>query len=263
MHLGAVLAELERGRSGEGFALEVPAEWAQGRTLYGGLNTALCAHAARLALAPAGELRAAQVAFVAPAAGTVRYEPTALRSGRSVTFISVDCISGDGLATRAILTYGRGRESPVRSVGDPMPSVPAPADCPPLPIRDGMPRFLHRMEVRFASGTPPFSGGETPAFAMWVRHLEATGVDPEIALLAVADTLPPAALALVDFSAPHPTSSITWTVDLAPPAAPADGWYLLEVRGEHTAGGYSLQSMRCFAADGRLAAAGRQTVAVF
>ena len=262
MHLGEVLAGLEEGRSDEGLAFEVPEEWRQGRTLYGGLNAALCVQAAQHAVAPEGPLRSLQIAFVAPVAGRVAYRATVLRSGRSVTFVGVDCVGEEGVASRAILTFGAGRESTVRSAAEPMPAVPAPAACPPLPVVPGLPAFLAEMEVRFAAGSLPFSAGE-PVFAMWVRHRDASGVAPATALVAVADTLPPAALAQVDLSAPHPASSITWTIELAPPAPDPDAWYLLETRSEQTADGYSLQVMRCFAPDGRLAAASRQTVAIF
>ena len=262
MRLGEVLAGLEQGRSDEGLAFVVPDEWRQGRTLYGGLNAALCVQAAQLALAPDGDLRSLQIAFIAPVTGRVAYRPTVLRRGRSVTFVGVDCVGDEGVASRAILTFGASRESSVHGAAEPMPPVAAPADCPPLPVVPGLPAFLGEMEVRFAAGSLPFSAGE-PAFAMWVRHREASGVAPATALVAVADTLPPAALAQVDLSAPHPASSITWTIELAPPAPGPDVWYLLQTRGEQTADGYSLQVMRCFAPDGRLAAAGRQTVAIF
>ena len=262
MHLGGVLAGLGAGRPAEGFAFEVPDEWRQGRTLYGGLNAALCVQAAQRAFGPAGELRTVEIAFVAPVAGRVRYEPVVLRRGRSVTFVGVDCLGDAGLASRAILAFGAGRENAVRSAAEPAVPVPAPDDCPPLPVADGLPTFLAQMEVRFAAGSMPFSAGE-PAFAMWVRHRDASGVAPATALVAVADTLPPAALAQVDLSEPHPASSITWTIDLAPPAPDPEGWYLLETRSEQTADGYSLQLMRGFAPDGRLVAAGRQTVAIF
>lgn len=260
MSLADVLHTLARDPAG-GYSSDIPDSWRQGRTLYGGLTTALAAAAARAHGTELGPLRSLQIAFIAPPLGRPRYEPSILHSGRSVTFLGVDCATDAGLCSRAVLTYGRARTSDMHDRRLAAPPVPPASHCPVVRIDAAQaPAFLAHVELRFAAGSPPFSGGE-PEFAMWVRHRDATGVDPELALIAVADVLPPAVLAArSDF---RPASSITWMIDLADvPADPTD-WYLLTSSSDIAADGYSLQSMCCFAADGRLAAAGRQTVAVF
>jgi acyl-CoA thioesterase len=244
-----------------GFSTEVPAEWNQGRTLYGGLNAALAARAARLSEPDLPALRALQIAFIAPPVGRLRYVPSVLRRGRSVTFIGVDGWAGSALCTRAILTFGQARDTQVTHARLAAPPVPAPENCPPVPVAfEGAPAFFRHMDLRFAAGSMPMTGGE-PSFCMWTRHRDGDAVDPESALLAVADVLPPAALA--SMSAFSPASSVTWTIDLTTPPPPADSWYLLSTSSDLSAGGYSLQAMSCFAADGTLAAVGRQTVAIF
>jgi acyl-CoA thioesterase len=239
----------------------VPGSWRQGRTLYGGLNAALAARAARLGGSDPGPLRALQIAFLAPPTDAVRYVPSLLRAGRSVTFVGVDCLSGSALCARAILTYGRARDSDLTHTRLLSPDAPAPEACPVVPIDpERAPAFLAYMELRFAGGTPPMSGGD-PEFAMWVRHRDPAGLDGESALLAVADVLPPAVLgSRTEF---RPSSSVTWGIDLA--AVPADpgGWYLLHTASDYAADGYSLQAMACFGPDGRVAAVSRQTVASF
>jgi acyl-CoA thioesterase len=244
-----------------GFTVEVPEDWQQGRTLYGGLNAALAAEAARRVGgdAPRGPLRALQIAFMAPSSGTVRYEATILRAGRSVTFVGVDITAGDALCHRAILTYGAARDSDLRHQRLTAPEVPPPEECPAI-ATDTAPVFLQHMELRFAAGSPPLSGGE-PEFSMWVRHRGAEGLDPEIALLAIGDVLPPAVMASrTEF---RPASSITWSIDLSEiPADPA-GWYLLSTTSDQASDGYSAQAMSAFGPGGRLAAVSRQTVAAF
>ena len=49
--------------------IDIPADWAQGRTAYGGLTAALCVEAAALVSSDLPPLRSAQFAFIGPAAG--------------------------------------------------------------------------------------------------------------------------------------------------------------------------------------------------
>jgi acyl-CoA thioesterase len=260
MELPELLHSLAPERGG-GFSAEVPEDWSQGRTVFGGLNAALAVRSARQLEAELGPLRAVQIAFIAPALGRLTYLPTVLRQGRSVTFVGVDCRVAGGLAARAILTFGRPRETELRQSEIAAPTAPAPADCPEVSLTPGVtPAFLANLELRFATGSPPLSGGR-PDFSMWVRHRRTAGLDRESAAIAVADVLPPAVVASrAEF---RPASSVTWTVDLVDPLPTADGWYLLRTASDLAADGYSLQAMSCFDATGAPVALGRQTLAYF
>lgn len=263
MSLTELIASLMSGPAGTARVV-VPDSWLQGRTLFGGANLALAAAVAR-ALDPVGDgfgpLRCAQIAFLAPAAGELELSAEILRQGRAVSFVGVDARAGGRLAARSILTFGQSRESPLTHPSLSAPQVPAPGDCPELTPTPGVsPVFLEHLELRMAGGSALLSGGD-PHLLMWTRHRGADGLSPEAAVLAIADVLPPALLALTDRF--RPASSITWTVDLAADLPRTSDWFLLESLSEQAAGGYSSQEMRCFDADGTLVAAGRQSVAVF
>ena len=234
--------------------------WSQGRTLFGGMTLALCAHVASRALTELPALRSAQVAFVGPAAGPLTLTATELRRGRSATIAAVDCAAASGLAARAILTYGGPRESAVAHDRTPAPSRPEPEECPPFLTPDRAENgFFRQFEMRAAGGTRPFEGG-APDYRVWVRLKDAAGVDAVIGLLAIADSLPPAAMSA--FPAPAPISTMTWSIDLSPPVA-SDGWLLLSSSSEQAQDGYSLQAMNVWDASGRRLATGRQVVAIF
>ncbi|MBE7219663.1 MAG: thioesterase family protein [Caulobacteraceae bacterium] len=245
----------------DAFTIDAPQAWSQGRTLYGGITAALCAAAAARAIPDLAPLRGAQLAFVGPASGMVRFVPRVLRRGRSATFVGVDATGDSGAAARALFLYGVDRESEVAHDVTAMPAAAAPEACRPL-FPDGAvpPTFFQNFEVRFVSGTPPVTRAERPTFDVWVRHRDAADVDPVIALLALADCLPPAAMA--GFSAPAPISTMTWSVDFFHPV-PATGWHLLRSTSEQAAHGLSLQAMELWDIDGRRLAVGRQTVAMF
>ncbi len=257
MDLSAVLAGMTPEPAG-GWSAEPPEDWRQGRTLYGGLTAALCARAAQLCVDSPAPLRALQLAFVGPATGRVRFVPTVLRRGRSATFVGVDGFTDAGLCARATLTYGLARDSPIAHDRAGATDVPEPEACTPLPAGAG-PAFLAHFDVRPAAGGVPFGGGD-PAFAMWVRHRDGSGLDPTIGLVAVADVLPPAVS--TTYRELRPMSSMTWSLDVAG-APPPNEWYLLRSGSERAADGYSLQTMGCWDRDRRLLALGRQTVALF
>jgi acyl-CoA thioesterase len=258
MQLREVIADLTDDGAG-GCVTEPPADWRQGRTLYGGLTAALCTAAGRRAAGAAVPLRSVQIAFIAPAAGRLRVTPTLLRRGRSAAFVGVEASAEDVTCARATLVYGVARASESAHDHAPAPQVPGPAQCAPLPMGPDAPPFMGHFEVRHAGGGIPFSGSH-PEFIMWARHRDNPGVDPTIALVAVADVLPPAAA--VASPAPRPVSSVTWSLNLVQPTPPTE-WYLLRSASEYSADGYSLQTMGCWDESGRCLALGAQVVAVF
>ena len=244
-----------------GFAIDTPDDWAQGRTLYGGMTAALCAASVARAVPALPPLRSSQFTFVGPASGRLLFRPTLLRQGRSVTILSVQCEGVEGLAAQAIFAYGGARESEVRYDTPPFPAVRTPDECDPFFKPGGsQPGFAKNFEIRREAGALPRSNDPEPVFCAWVRLREPTGVDPIFALFALGDSLPPAAM--VQFTAPGPISTLTWSLDFQPPVPPT-GWCLVRSTGEQAQDGYSLQGMEIWNREGRRIAAGRQVVSVF
>jgi acyl-CoA thioesterase len=248
----------------DGFAVEAPLEWSQGRTLYGGITAALAYEAVRRAHDELPPLRSAQFTFVGPASGRLRFASSLLRRGRSSTLIGADCLSEEGTAARALFVFGAARESKVTHNFLPMPKVAAPSELGSF-RKEGAaaPRgFWNNFETRLASGARLFDPtAERPEFTTWTRFLDTGGADPTTALLAIADCLPPAAMVL--FPQPAPISTMTWTVDVAHVPRSFDGWHLLWASSEQASEGYSLQNMTMWSESGELIATGRQTVAIF
>ncbi|MBA3676640.1 MAG: thioesterase family protein [Sphingosinicella sp.] len=81
------------------------------------------------------------------------------------------------------------------------------------------------------------------------------------ALLALADSLPPAAMA--GFPQSVPISTMTWALDVMEAPSDMDGWHLLMSESDHSLNGYSMQSMSLWDAQGKHLAIGRQVVAIF
>ncbi len=246
------------------FVIEASEDWSQGRTLYGGMTAALAYETVKRTHSELGPLRSAQLAFIGPASGRLRFTSALLRRGRSSALIAAGCANEDGPAARAIFVFGAARESKVTHNFAIKPDV-APADaCPPFRKEGGVVRrgFWNNFETRLAAGSRLLEPSAARAeFAVWTRFLDAGGADPITATLALADCLPPAAM--VHFPQQAPISTMTWTIDVARVPQSADGWHLLSSVSEHAGDGYSLQNMAMWNEKGDLIALGRQTVAIF
>lgn len=238
----------------------IPASWYQGRTVFGGLSAALSlAHATSQLGAQAPALRAGQISFIGPVAGELSLASTVLRQGRSMTTVGTDLSSGEGLGVRSVFFFGAGRTSAIAH--DAAPSPPAVSwDKYPLMLdKSQAPVFLQNFDIRPAGGSAPFSGSDNAEIVWWVKHQHADGLDPVLALVALGDALPPAAVA--GLREPAAVSSVNWFFDIT--AVPRGDWFLMRSFSEHAANGYSSQQMDIWDESGNRVMTGRQTVAIF
>lgn len=244
------------------FTVDLPPDWLQGRTAYGGLSAALCLEATRRAFPDLPPLRSAQFVFVGPAAGILRATATVLRQGKSTVFMGADVEGDSGLATRATFCFGAERSSALDHADIPMPEAPPPEACPDYynwPIR---PNFMSHFEGRLAAGSRPNTADAPPQMLVWLRHRDEKVDKGPASLLALADALPPAATIL--FREPAPISTMTWSVDLLEPGpTSATGWWLVQSTAETARHGYSAQRTVVWNPDGRPVLIARQNVAIF
>lgn len=241
-----------------GWRGEIPDNWLQGRTAYGGLSTALALHAAQASDADLPPLRSAQVAFIGPLAGTVLIRAARLRRGRNAAYVQADVESEAGLGLRATFVFMRDLPSQVDHA-----VATAPAFAPPgcgTRVSGGVKGVAFTQNFEFLYCRDESVG---PAeWLRWVRLVDREGLDPAVELAAVADCLPPAALKLV--GAPVPVSSMTWLLNLLTPVPRTqDGWWLLRAATDHARAGSSSQQMAIWSADGTPIAEQMQSVAIF
>jgi acyl-CoA thioesterase len=246
-----------------GLRAHLPHDWLQGRTAYGGLSAALCLVAAQRRWPDLPPLRSAQFAFVGPARDELAIQPALLREGRSSAFVSVDAFSAGDLAVRALLSFGATRTSAYRHVERAAPgALPWPSSPPLFEDPARAPGLARHFESRNAGAAAPLSGGAAPRMLVWMRHRDTAPGDELVRLIALADALPPAALAI--FRSRAPISTMTWTIDLiAASPCSASGWWLLESTAETVSDGYSAQRMALWNDAGEPVMMGRQMVAYF
>lgn len=255
-----LLASLQPAQPG--FQIDLPADWLQGRTAYGGLSAALCLQATLRTWPELPPLRSAQFAFIGPASGTLRLAPVLLRQGKSASFVGVDLVGDSGLAVRATFCFGAGRVLPQTHVVGPMPDSAERDLLPAFFGWPGQPNFMAHFDGRLAAGSLPMAGGPAPAMRVWVRHRDRSDPGNLVSLMALADALPPVAFAVL--TEPVPISTMTWSVDLLDDQPDSTtGWWLLDGQAETVRDGYSSQTTTLWHPDGRPVAIARQQVAVF
>ncbi len=254
--LGEALAALEP-LDGGGWRGNVPDNWLQGRTAYGGFSAALALHAAKASDTDLPPLRSAQVAFVGPLSGAITVTAQRLRRGRNAAFVQADVASEAGLGLRATFVFMAPLASQVDHSTGTAPDVPVPApDATPVRSPSGV---AFAQNFAFVERRDP--DRPVAEWLRWGRLQEREGLDPEVELIAMADALPPSALRIVGRAAP--VSSMTWLMNVLAPPVTRDGWWLLRATSDHARDGFSSQAMAIWNADGRPIAEQTQGVAVF
>lgn len=244
------------------FHAHITEDWMQGRTAYGGISAAVALQAALDGEPGPQPLKCAQISFVGPVSGECTIETNLVRESKSSRFVTCEVTSDAGFGTHALFTFTGQRESHVNHVRLPMPDVPGPEDLEPIPPHPMRPVFTQKFDMRPVGGPTIDMGQDQADILTWVRFVDAPQCDPAVALLALGDALPPAALSL--FTQFGPISSMNWTVHMLTDSPETrDGWWLLHNHSRYTRSGFSVQEMMLWNRDGEPIARGGQGVGVF
>lgn len=249
-------------QDGDGFRATAPDTWLQGRSLFGGLQSAIALRAMRTLLPADLPLRVLQTTFVAPVpAGEVRMSARVLRTGKSATHAEARIMSGSDTAAIVIGVFGSRRPSRVSVVPE-RPEV-VPTQCFEIPFVPGLsPDFIQYFTIRWLRGDLPFTGSKSRHAVLEVA-LRDEGPATEEHVLAIADAPPPLALSHLDAFAKG--SSMTWTVEMLTDSVsrlPLHG-HRLDVELTAAADGYTSQSVMMWGPNGEAVALSRQSMVVF
>lgn len=248
---------------------DIPEDWQQGRTTFGGLISTLAVQAMR-DVAGAGwpdavRLRALQTSFIGPVdRGPVQVSVQVLREGKNVRQIQALVQQAGQTAALLLGVFGVDRETAVPVASPPQPATRnTAADATQVPFMPGVsPNFLQHIEGRWSEGAVPFTGGDA-----WHSHihlrLREGPIAPELLTVLLADVPPTPVLGR--FTQRTPASSVSWELELRPVAqAPdPDAWWRVDTEVIAAAGGYVNQVSRLWTPAGELAALGYQVVAVY
>lgn len=246
-----------------GFTVDIPANWKQGRTTYGGLTAALMLAASQESFDDLPPLRSALINFVGPVTDNPILTANLERKGRNVTCVSATAHIGDQAVGRADFLFGAARTSKI-NIDCPAPAAISPEDAEPFTpeaARKFVPQFFHNFDTRLVAGARPMMGDEG-YIRTWSRHKDPASRDGIEALLCIGDVLPPAAMPLMRSFAP--VSSMSWIFNLLTDTPETEGgWWQVESRLTAAQDGYSSQVMRIWNTDGQLIVEGLQSIAIF
>ncbi|EIU1413950.1 thioesterase family protein [Pseudomonas aeruginosa] len=249
-------------KQGDTFNIELPHDWLQGRTAYGGLSAALCLEATIRSFPTLPPLRSAHFSFLGPAVGELSISSGITRQGKSTAFAQAEVVGEMGVAAQASFCFGSTRLSEYSFSDLPTPETLPPDDCEPYFSWMNRPNFMQHFDGRLVSGARPCTAGKQPEMLVWLRHKDRAIDSSLVGLLALADALPPAIFVM--FREPVPISTVTWSVDFLDESFENnDGWWLVRSAAESARNGFSTQVISIWASDGRPVLSARQNVAVF
>jgi len=260
MQFSEVLASMTR--DGDTWSATVPDSWLQGRSLFGGLQSAMALRAMRALVPESVPLRVLQTTFVAPVpAGPVRVRGRILRTGKNAVHAEARVVNGDTDACLVVAVFGSSRSS--RVVVTPTQRAVKPRPTIELPFIPGVtPNFGQHFSMRWLEGGLPYTGMTEPGAVVQVG-LRDSGPVREEHVLAIADSVPPMALSMLD--TPAAGSSLTWTFELLTTdlaQLPLEG-YRLDCELVAGRDGYTSQSVMVWGPGAEPVALSRQSMVVF
>jgi acyl-CoA thioesterase len=271
--LSTLLARRRRIDDGT-LGFDVPDDWLQGRTSFGGLVSVLAVSAMREVAGAAWPqevgLRALQTNFIAPVeGGPVDVAVQVLREGRNVRQVQSRLMQRGEVCALAVAVFGSARDSRLPAFAPQRPPpARAPEDIPAWPFVPGTrPHFTAHFDMRWSGGAPPFRGEPDSRDASIHLRLvdadDAKALSPELMTVMMADVSPTPVLS--QFDRPTPASSVSWALELRPlpEGEPLDGWWRADNLAVAAAGGYVNQQSMLWSPGGTLAGLAYQVVAVY
>ncbi len=253
----------------EAVRFEIPEDWLQGRTSFGGLIAACSAQAMRdvggAEWDEAVRLLALNVNFVGPITlGTIDVVVRVLREGKNIRHLSAEVSQDEQLGTVVTGVFGLPRHTNVPAHMPPTryfaKSVDESLRTPEIP---GVVNFAKHMEFRWAEGQLPYSGGSDWHSSAYARFPYEGDVPVELMTILLADSSPPPVLGR--FKTPSLASTVSWSLELHAPAAfpSSDDYWRVDKLTRAAAKGYVNDTTTVWTPGGDLAAFASQVMAVF
>ncbi|MEO1028375.1 MAG: thioesterase family protein [Pseudomonadota bacterium] len=245
-----------------GPAEPLPADWAQGRTAFGGFSSALMLGAAMRDFSDLPPLRSVLVNFTGPISERPDVSTECLRQGRNITTIHTRATNGEKNSAFGVFTFGVERESHL-SQDHPAPDANHPDDYKVDVFEPGKrPGFHQHFDIRDIEGDAYMSGSDRGYIRKWIRFRDPTARNRPEAALCLADCLPPSAFPMMKQFGPN--SSVNWICNFFHENLKSEGgWYQVESTLTATMHGYSSQVMRMWNTSGDMVVDGMQSVLIF
>lgn len=229
------------------------------------MQLALALRALRRVVSSDIPIRSLQATFLAPVlhGDPVVADATVLRAGRSVTHLRAKLRQGNHTCLECTAILGAGRATELKfDAGE--TTQASPEQSFRLDFRPGItPNFTQHYDLRWARGTPPFTGASDPAATIFARPRADHVHYDEAEFLAITDVIPPPVISLM--LTPTPVSTLNCAVELIRPEViyGTRQWLRFEVDLHDAHSGFGWQTAYIYGESGILLAVAHQSVAIF
>jgi len=268
MHIDQVIEIFARS---EDQTLSIPDNWAQGRTVYGGLTAALIYHrmsAIVVADKPTESrpIRYFNLSFIGPllVKETLSIEVELIRAGRSASQLIAYVKQGGKTCVIAQACFGLERASKINVTGQLQHEMQAPKKANFIPqIPKVVPKFLRHVDINIQAGRLPFMQGKKDYLHGWMRYKKTPQTFNDAYLIALIDCWP--CTVLQQLKLPAPASTMNWNLEFPQTASTAkpEQWLAYQASTKHASDGYVYGDANIWNEAGELLALSRQTVGVF
>lgn len=265
MHIDQLFEQINQQQNNE-IQLKVPDNWAQGRTVFGGLSAALVYTAIQQRISDQRTLRSLTTNFIGPLEANTPFsiEVDVLREGKNVTQIVGKAIQDQKVCIMSQACFGVDRQSKIRVKNSDTHTMPLPKKAKFIPqIPKITPKFFRHMDLAIEEGGLPFTGSKLSTLKGWMRFKQPPASITDGHLIALIDAWPPTLLQMMRW--PAPASTMSWNLEFIhphSPVAPTD-WFAYQAQTRQAENGYGHTEANIWDAQGELVAISRQTVAIF
>ncbi len=249
--------------------LTIDASWGQGRTLFGGLSSALGLERTKLALPDNRPLRSLAINFSGQCLADTQtsLNQQLLSHGKSISQINAHVVQNDRIVTQVCACYGVERESEIE-ITSPSVSLPKLGSHQRFNYVQGMtPEFVKHFEFEYCKGQFPFSNSKHNELAGWMRFKESGNNFSEAHLVALIDAWPPTVLQKL--KSPAPCATVSWNIEIVQPLSllentlKSDTWLYYDAEIKQAHHGYAHTEASIYSPEGILLALSRQLIAVY
>lgn len=244
----------------------VPSEWAQGRTVYGGLSAGLLCDLLSQGIDPNRRLRYLKVGFLRPleAEKPFQIDMEEVSAGRTVTVRSARIIQDGTARVNAQANFVTKLDSQVEIETFDPPAL-KPWNAPGAMRMRGpqLPAFTQFIDFHATTRGLPFQGQDIPELGGWMRFDTPPERITKSHLVCLIDAWPPVPVTFYDRIVP--LSTINWGIHFAEPLEGIQGEDFLGylARVNFFRDGYGSTAADIWAQDGRLLAKSYQTFVMY
>jgi len=268
MHFDEIMAQWQQTTDNN---ICIPSNWAQGRTVYGGLTAALIYQKMNQTVQENRPdenrpIRYFDLSYIGPlmVGEPVNIEVQLLRAGRSASQLVAYVKQQDKVCVIGQACFGIDRSSKVtvkKQINHEL-TVPKKANFIPQ-IPKVTPKFLRHMDINLQAGRLPFMHSKKDYLHGWMRFKKEVNSFNDAHLIALIDAWP--CTVLQQLKLPAMASTMNWNLQLTQSASNTEPsqWLAYQATTAHAADGYVFGEAKISNEAGELLSLSRQTVGVF